>query len=492
MADQQIRHVVPEDKRIYKELIIEGNVKDRITSALKNKKLGEGSYETSYETVDGRLLRVSKGSPFDCPHTIRELLVCRAFDHPNLRKFESVQLVIDGCGRHVLEKEHVQGEPAYLHDYSGSCGTAYRKRMIYHLLRGLKVFHSCDLVHGDVKTNNVFLETSLWPGNKRWACPVLADYGFCCLRGRKMQILCSLEYRSPENFFTDVVNDPATDMWSMGIVACFLLGIYSEVTGSTMPSYFRKLENFHGFVFAAEGECIKGPPDWGISEDIRNKNIVSRLKEVASSPEEADFIIACLDPWPRDRLTVYEALVHPYFDSVRDEIEYDYPVSDVLFQSGTSFGNLPLPHPAFETVENIIENRLFEFSEECRALAIYFAFFSATRAVWPLNYGRPGEVIDAIALGAILLATKFLNETYFSERDEDVFGLATTGARWILRETDAALLGQDAFRLLSHMRKKSNDRVKTANRFSQEEKEEDERLFRTEIDSWLSTLRFGH
>lgn len=183
-----------------------------------------------------------------------------------------------------------QGE---LFDYLTSVVTLSEKKSRYimrQIFEGVDFIHSKNIVHRDLKPENILLDDSL---NVK-----ITDFGFArrLKEGEKLFDLCGTPgYLAPEtlkcNMFEDAPGySKEVDIWACGVI------MFTLLVGCP-PFWHRKqmvmLRNI------MEGKYSFTSPEWAdISEDPK------------------DLIRKCLVVDPAKRITVTEALKHPFFNTV--------------------------------------------------------------------------------------------------------------------------------------------------------------------------------
>jgi len=205
---------------------------------------------------------------------------------------------------------------------------------IYQILRGLKYIHSAGVLHRDLKPTNILLNRN---------CDLkICDFG--CgrssgknLSGRtlKMTLLENVAtrwYRAPEGLVGCSDYTSAVDVWSTGCILAELLGrevlfraednnkqleIVLNVLGTPSSEELEKLEPKYREVL----QRYSGVPSQSLSQRFRT-----------ASPEAIDLLEKMLRLDPMGRITVTEALSHPYLISLHDE--KDEPVAEFQFQEG--------------------------------------------------------------------------------------------------------------------------------------------------------------
>ncbi|XP_035783984.1 phosphorylase b kinase gamma catalytic chain, skeletal muscle/heart isoform-like isoform X6 [Anopheles albimanus] len=183
-----------------------------------------------------------------------------------------------------------QGE---LFDYLTSVVTLSEKKSRYimrQIFEGVDYIHSKNIVHRDLKPENILLDDNL---NVK-----ITDFGFARVlkTGEKLYDLCGTPgYLAPETLKCNMFEDAPgysreVDIWACGVI------MFTLLVGCP-PFWHRKqmvmLRNI------MEGKYSFTSPEWAdISEDPK------------------DLIRKCLVVDPTKRITVTEALKHPFFNTV--------------------------------------------------------------------------------------------------------------------------------------------------------------------------------
>ena len=152
----------------------------------------------------------------------RELAILKQMAHPNVIKLKgwrdthfNVQLFFD-----LYDQD--------LRRYISKCplSTNVANKLAKDLVSGLAYVHGCKILHRDVTTANVLIQTKSIPNQPLAVVAVLADFG--CGRamlpsspGLKFPLTpdtTTIWYRAPEIFLTHDDYSYASDMWSYGVV----------------------------------------------------------------------------------------------------------------------------------------------------------------------------------------------------------------------------------------------------------------------------------
>ncbi|XP_036092824.1 serine/threonine-protein kinase MARK2-like [Rousettus aegyptiacus] len=147
----------------------------------------------------------------------REVKTMKRLNHPNIVKLYQV---IDTEYTIFLFMEHASRGNLfrYLRRF-GRMNEHEAQRMFRQLISAVHYCHQKDIIHRDLKAENVLLDAEL---NVK-----LADFGLSSTYvGRKMYtVRGSLPYLAPEVFLSECYDGPGADVWSLGVI------LYEIVTG---------------------------------------------------------------------------------------------------------------------------------------------------------------------------------------------------------------------------------------------------------------------
>jgi len=156
----------------------------------------------------------------------------------------------------------------------GGLDETFSACVLIQLIDALVFLHSCGIIHRDVKPENVFLDTDF---NVK-----LGDFGYAThwnSKGWKKKSVGSLAYASPEILASRKYRGPEVDAWSLGST------LYTMVTNN--------------FAFGGSNAVAR------ILAGIWNHD--PRLSTALVS-----FLDCLLDPDPGTRMTLTDALEHPW------------------------------------------------------------------------------------------------------------------------------------------------------------------------------------
>ncbi|KAJ3386561.1 Mitogen-activated protein kinase [Entophlyctis sp. JEL0112] len=177
---------------------------------------------------------------------------------------------------------------------------AHFQYFIYQICRGLKYIHSANVLHRDLKPGNLLVNAD---------CELkIADFGLA--RGLAStnndpgfmtEYVATRWYRAPEIMLSFRNYTKAIDMWSVGCIFAELLGGKPLFKGRDYVDQLNYILN------------ILGTPD-----DSTLRNIGSERVFHSSVIKAVDLLERLLTFDPSGRITVEEALAHPYLEAYHD------------------------------------------------------------------------------------------------------------------------------------------------------------------------------
>ncbi|XP_043959279.1 mitogen-activated protein kinase 7 [Gambusia affinis] len=254
--------------------------------------------------------------------TLRELKILKHFKHDNIiaikdilqpnlphSAFKSVYVVLD-----LMESD--------LHQIIHSAQTLtpeHTRYFLYQLLRGLKYVHSANVIHRDLKPSNLLVNES---------CELkIGDFGMARgLSSHPEESYCFMTeyvatrwYRAPELLLSLNHYSLAIDMWSVGCIFAEMMGRMQLFPGK---NYVHQLQLILS---------VLGTPPEGLIGSIRADRVRSYVQSLPSrtpvplaklypqaEASALDLLRAMLQFDPRERISVTEALAHPYVSKYHD------------------------------------------------------------------------------------------------------------------------------------------------------------------------------
>ncbi|KAG1865748.1 kinase-like domain-containing protein [Suillus tomentosus] len=288
--------------------------------------VGEGACGIVCSAVhrpSGHKVAIKKIAPFDhsmfCLRTLREL---------KLLKFLSEAGVSDNIIS-ILDIIKPPSLDAFKEVYHLSDDHA--QYFIYQTLRALKALHFADVIHRDLKPSNLLLNANCdlkvcdfgLARSVKTAEPSGTETGFMT------EYVATRWYRAPEIMLTFKQYTKAIDVWSVG---CILAEMLSEKPLFPGRDYHHQLtlildvlgtptlDEFYAITTRRSRDYIRALP-------FRKRRPFAQIFPNAN-PLAVDFLTKTLTFDPKKRITVEEALAHPYLEAYHDPD--DEPVAPPL------------------------------------------------------------------------------------------------------------------------------------------------------------------
>ncbi|KAG8216682.1 mitogen activated protein kinase-like protein [Butyriboletus roseoflavus] len=305
--------------------------------------VGEGAYGIVCSAVhrpSGRKVAIKKIAPFDhsmfCLRTLRELKLLKFLSEagvseniisildiikpPSLEAFKEVYLIqelMETDMHRVIRTQDLSDDHA--------------QYFIYQTLRALKALHSADVIHRDLKPSNLLLNANCdlkvcdfgLARSVKTAEPSGTETGFMT------EYVATRWYRAPEIMLTFKQYTKAIDVWSVGCILAEMLSgkplfpgrdYHHQLTLILDVLGTPTLDEFYAITTRRSRDYIRALP-------FRKRRPFAQLFPNAN-PMAVDFLTKTLTFDPKKRITVEEALAHPYLEAYHDPD--DEPVAPPL------------------------------------------------------------------------------------------------------------------------------------------------------------------
>ncbi|KAI9459773.1 kinase-like domain-containing protein [Boletus coccyginus] len=305
--------------------------------------VGEGAYGIVCSAVhrpSGRKVAIKKIAPFDhsmfCLRTLRELKLLKFLSEagvseniisildiikpPSLEAFKEVYLIqelMETDMHRVIRTQDLSDDHA--------------QYFIYQTLRALKALHSADVIHRDLKPSNLLLNANCdlkvcdfgLARSVKTAEPSGTETGFMT------EYVATRWYRAPEIMLTFKQYTKAIDVWSVGCILAEMLSSKPLFPGRDYHHQLTlildvlgtpTLDEFYAITTRRSRDYIRALP-------FRKRKPFAQLFPNAN-PLAVDFLTKTLTFDPKKRITVEEALAHPYLEAYHDP--EDEPVAPPL------------------------------------------------------------------------------------------------------------------------------------------------------------------
>lgn len=272
-----------------------------------------------------------------CKRSLRELKLLRHFrGHKNITCLYDMDIVFypDGTFSGLYLYEELMECDMHQIIKSGQPLTdAHYQSFIYQILCGLKYIHSADVLHRDLKPGNLLVNAD---------CQLkICDFGLA--RGYSenpvennqflTEYVATRWYRAPEIMLSYQGYTKAIDVWSAGCILAEFLGGKPIFKGKDYVNQLNRIL-----------QVLGTPPDETLSR-IGSKNVQDYIHQLGlipkipftdifpqANPQALDLLEKMLMFDPQERITVEDALEHPYLSIWHDPA--DEPVCNEKFEFG--------------------------------------------------------------------------------------------------------------------------------------------------------------
>ncbi|KAL1569110.1 Mitogen-activated protein kinase 2 [Salvia divinorum] len=289
----------------------------------------------------------------DAKRTLREIKILRHMDHPNIIRIKDI---IRPPRKEAFNDVYIVYElmDTDLHKIIASDNPLtdeHCQYFMYQVLRGLKYVHSANVLHRDLKPSNLFLNAD---------CDLkIGDFGLARTTSDAnfmTEYVVTRWYRAPELLLNCSKYTAAVDVWSVG---CILAEILTRVPLFPGGNYLHQLLLI---------TRLLGTPDDSSLKFLRSESARRYLSQLPLFPKQhfpavfpnmsplaLDLLEKMLVFDPDQRITVDEALCHPYL-SVFHEINAE-PVCSMPFSC-----DFEQPSITEENVKELIWRESLEFN----------------------------------------------------------------------------------------------------------------------------------
>ncbi|KAI0806170.1 mitogen activated protein kinase-like protein [Irpex lacteus] len=305
--------------------------------------VGEGAYGIVCSAVhrpSGRKVAIKKIAPFDhsmfCLRTLRELKLLKFLSEAGVS--ENIISILDIIKPRSIEEfkevyliQELMETDMHRVIRTQDLSDDHAQYFIYQTLRALKALHSADVIHRDLKPSNLLLNANCdlkvcdfgLARSVKTAEPSGTETGFMT------EYVATRWYRAPEIMLTFKQYTKAIDVWSVGCILAEMLSgkplfpgrdYHHQLTLILDVLGTPTLDEFYAITTRRSRDYIRALP-------FRKRKPFAQLFPNAN-PLAVDFLTKSLTFDPKKRITVEEALAHPYLEAYHDP--EDEPVAPPL------------------------------------------------------------------------------------------------------------------------------------------------------------------
>ncbi|XP_078177795.1 mitogen-activated protein kinase 4 [Carex rostrata] len=273
----------------------------------------------------------------DALRTLRELKLLRHLRHENVialkdimmppyrRSFKDVYLVYELMD---TDMHQIIKSPQPLSD-------DHCQYFLFQLLRGLKYLHSANILHRDLKPGNLLVNAN---------CDLkICDFGLARTNSTKTgqfmtEYVVTRWYRAPELLLCCDEYGTSIDVWSVGCIFAELLGRKPIFPGTECLNQLKLIINVLGTVSESDMGFIDNPKARKYIKSLPyTPGMPLRSLYSKANPLAIDLLQRMLVFDPSKRITVDDALVHPYMSPLYDpamnppaEVPIDLEIDDEM------------------------------------------------------------------------------------------------------------------------------------------------------------------
>ncbi|KAH9331550.1 hypothetical protein KI387_003658 [Taxus chinensis] len=272
----------------------------------------------------------------DAKRTLREIKLMRHMDHENVI---AIRDIIPPPRREAFDDVYTASElmDTDLHQIIRSnqaLSEEHCQYFLYQILRGLKYIHSANVLHRDLKPSNLLLNAN---------CDLkICDFGLARITSETdfmTEYVVTRWYRAPELLLNSTDYTAAIDVWSVGC-------IFMELMNRT--PLFPGRDHVHQLRLLTE---LIGTPTEADLGFVRSDNARRFIRQMQQYPRQSftqkfphihpsaiDLCERMLTFDPTKRITVEDALAHPYLATLHDVS--DEPVCSMPFSFESEYNTL--------------------------------------------------------------------------------------------------------------------------------------------------------
>ncbi|KAF8051395.1 hypothetical protein N665_1735s0014 [Sinapis alba] len=285
--------------------------------------LGRGAYgiicsavnSETKETVAIKKIMHACENPIRARRTLREIKLLRHFEHENIVEIKDIIVSPkrDAFQDVYIAYELMDSDLQKVIASNQELTKDHYQYLLYQILRGLKYIHSANVLHRDLKPSNLLVSMK---------CD-LKICGFGLARAplethAMTEYVATRWYHAPELLLNSSTYTSATDMWSVG---CIFLELMTGTLLFPGKDHVHQLRLIMELIGSPKEEDI-GSLNESSKQYLRQLPCFDRQSFYLKFPNVPHLAIDLMEKMlkfdPRQRITVEDALAHPYFTTLHD------------------------------------------------------------------------------------------------------------------------------------------------------------------------------
>lgn len=271
----------------------------------------------------------------DALRTLREVKLLRHLHHENVIALKDIMMPANRSFKDVyLVYELMDTDLHQIIKSSQALSNDHYQYFLFQLLRGLKYLHSANILHRDLKPGNLLINAN---------CDLkICDFGLARTSNVKGQFMTEYVvtrwYRAPELLLCCDNYGTSIDVWSVGCIFAELLGRKPVFPGTECLNQLKLILNVLGTMNDSDIAFIDNPK---ARKYIRSLPCTPGISFNSLYPHADPLAIDLLQKMlvfdPSKRISVIEALQHPYMSPLYDpssnppaEVPVDIEVDEEL------------------------------------------------------------------------------------------------------------------------------------------------------------------
>lgn len=303
------------------------------------KPIGHGAYgvvcsaENTQEEEKVAIKKITNAfrNLIETKRTLREVKLLRHFNHSNVIGIRDIMRpeTYDSFDDLYIVTELMNTDLHQIIVSDQELTDEHAQYFMYQLLRGLRYIHSAHVIHRDLKPSNLLLNANCDLkicdfGLARVANPEEEDKGFLT------EYVATRWYRAPEIMLSWKEYTQAIDVWSVGCILAEVLGRKPLFPGENYMHQLHLIIDILGTPSREDTEYIASDKAKAYILNLPHKPQVPFKSLLPNASDCAiDLLEKMLTFAPGRRITVDEALAHPYFELLHEPC--DEPVAERPF-----------------------------------------------------------------------------------------------------------------------------------------------------------------